>query len=165
LHYRKIHPFTLAGEERHYGAGTAVATAEVEGVRVTPVICYDLRFGELFRMTAHRTDLFVVVANWPDRRSMAWRVLLRARAIDSQAWMLGVNRVGTDGNGVAHRGDSSFIDPLGEVLSTLSWEEGLVVGDVDVETVRTLREKLPFLADRRPEVYRALEETEWDVKT
>jgi predicted amidohydrolase len=164
LHYRKIHPFTLAREDRHYDAGTAVETAEVEGVRITPLICYDLRFGELFRATADRTDLFIVIANWPDRRSVAWRVLLRARAIDCQAWLLGVNRMGTDGNGVAHRGDSSFVDPLGEVLSSVSWEEGVVVGDVDVAAVRTLRDKLPFLADRRPDVYRDLESSETDEK-
>ncbi len=157
LHYRKIHPFTLAGEHEHYAAGTTVETAEVEGVRVTPVICYDLRFGELFRTTAHRTDLFVVLANWPERRSVAWRVLLRARAIDCQAWVLGVNRMGTDGNGFSHRGDSSLVDPMGEVLSTLAWEEGVISGDVDVESVRNLRKKLPFLADRRPDVYRGLE--------
>jgi predicted amidohydrolase len=68
--------------------------------------------------------------------------------------------MGTDGNGVAHRGDSSFIDPLGEVLSSVSWEEGVVIGDVDVATVTTLRDKLPFLADRRPDVYRTLESSE-----
>ncbi len=157
LRYRKIHPFTLAGEHEHFAAGTAVVTAEVEGVRVTPLICYDLRFPELFRASARRTDLFVVLANWPDRRSVAWRVLLRARAIDCQAWVLGVNRVGIDGNGVSHRGDSSLVDPMGEVLSTVAWEEGVVSGDVDVEEVRSLRERFPFLADRRPDVYRNLE--------
>ena len=157
LRYRKIHPFTLAGEHEHFAAGTAVVTAEVEGVRVTPLICYDLRFPELFRASAHRTDLFVVLANWPDRRSVAWRVLLRARAIDCQAWVLGVNRVGIDGNGVSHRGDRSLVDPMGEVLSTVAWEEGVVSGDVDVEEMRSLRERFPFLADRRPDVYRTLE--------
>lgn len=157
LHYRKIHPFTLAGEPLHYAAGTTVATVQVEGIRVTPLICYDLRFGELLSATAQRTDLFIVIANWPDRRSSAWRVLLRARAIDCQAWLLGVNRSGTDGNGFPHRGDSSLVDPMGEVVCTLAWEEGVVSGDVDADVVRNLREKLSFLADRRPDIYRALQ--------
>lgn len=157
LEYRKIHPFTLAREHEHFAAGSTVSTADVEGIRVTPLICYDLRFGELFRTTALRTDLFVVPANWPDRRSVAWRLLLRARAIDCQAWVLGVNRVGVDGNGHAHRGDSSMVDPMGEVVSTLAWESGVVFGDVDADSVRDLRTKLPFLADRRPDIYRTLE--------
>jgi predicted amidohydrolase len=158
VHYRKIHPFSLAGEHEHYGAGRELITVDVEGVRVTPTICYDLRFPELYRAAATGTDLFAVVANWPDRRSHAWRTLLAARAIDCQAWLIGVNRVGEDGNAVAHRGDSTILDPMGEVMATLAWEEGLVTGDVDRERVRELRQRLPFLADRRPDVYRALEE-------
>lgn len=160
VHYRKIHPFSLAREPEHYDAGGEVVSAEVSGVRVTPLICYDLRFTELFRATADRTDLFVVLANWPDRRSHAWRTLLAARAIDCQSWLLGVNRVGDDANGVSHRGDTSVVDPLGEVTATLAWKEGVVVSEVDADRVRELRAKLPFLADRRPEVYRRLERDE-----
>ncbi len=159
LIYRKIHPFSLAGEHEHYGAGEDVITATVDGVRVTPLICYDLRFTELFRSSATATDLFVVIANWPDRRSHAWRVLLQARAIDCQAWVLGVNRVGNDGNGVPHRGDTALIDPMGKVVKGLAWEEGVVVGTVDSDRVSDVRERYPFLADRRSEVYRRLETT------
>jgi len=158
LQYRKIHPFSLAGEHEHYGAGDQMVTADVDGVRVTPVICYDLRFTELFRVTADNTDLFVIPANWPDLRSHAWRVLLQARAIDSQAWVLGVNRVGRDGNSVPHRGDTSVVDPMGEVVSSLAWDEGVVFGDVDPDSVREVRRKYPFLDDRRPDVYRRLGE-------
>jgi len=158
LHYRKLHPFSLAGEHEHYDAGTTLPTADVEGVRVTPTICYDLRFPEIYRAAADRTDLFVVIASWPDRRSFAWRTLLAARAIDCQAWVLGVNRVGTDPDGVPHRGDSSLLDPLGETVASLAWEEGVVAGEVDAVRARELRQRLPFLGDRRPELYRALEE-------
>jgi predicted amidohydrolase len=153
LLFRKIHPFTLAGEDEHYAAGDELVTAEVEGLRVTPLICYDLRFPELFRAAADRTDLFVVPANWPDRRSFAWRVLLQARAIDCQAWVLGVNRVGEDANAVPHRGDTTLVDPMGEVVSSLAWDDGVVIGDVDADTVREIRAKYPFLADRRKELY------------
>ena len=159
LHYRKIHPFTLAHEPEHYEAGEVLQTAEVEGVRVTPVICYDLRFPELFRAAAAATDLFVVPANWPERRSHAWRTLLAARAIDDQAWVLGVNRVG-EAEDNAYRGDTSLLDPWGRVTVTLISEPGVVTGEVDPAVVREARERFPFLADRRPEVYRRLEEVD-----
>jgi predicted amidohydrolase len=84
-------------------------------------------------------------------------VLLQARAIDCQAWVLGVNRVGEDAKSVAHRGDTSLIDPMGEVVSSLAWDEGVVVGDVDPSVVAEVRKKYPFLDDRRPEVYGRLE--------
>ena len=125
---------------------------------MTPVICYDLRFPEIFRVAADATDLFVVLANWPERRSHAWRTLLAARAIDCQAWVMGVNRVGEDGSGVSHRGDTSILDPMGEVVATLAWRQGIVLGEVDAARVVELRQRLTFLSDRRPEVYRALEQ-------
>ena len=156
LHYRKLHPFSLAGEHEHYDAGTMLVTADVEGVRVTPTICYDLRFPEIYRAAATGTDLYVVIASWPDRRSFAWRTLLAARAIDCVAWVLGVNRVGTDPYGVPHRGDTSLVDPMGQAVETLAWDEGIVAGEVDAVRARELRQRLPFLADRRPEVYRSL---------
>src|SRR5437867_1072755 len=87
--YAKIHPFSFAGEDKVYSAGDRVVTAEVEGVRVTPLVCYDLRFPEPFRAAAAETDLFVVVANWPDTRREHWRTLLRARAIEYQAYVGG----------------------------------------------------------------------------
>ncbi len=157
LHYRKIHPFSLAGEAEHFEAGDALATIDIEGVRVTPLICYDLRFPELFRAAADATDLYVVIANWPSRRAHAWRTLLAARAIDDQAWVLGVNRVG-DAEGYPHRGDTSLLDPWGEIVSTLADEPGVVLNEVDAEVVRQAREHFPFLRDRRRELYRNLEE-------
>ena len=109
LHYQKIHPFTLAGEDEHYDGGDSLSTAEIEGVRVTPVICYDLRFPELFRIAAGRTDLFVVIANWPAKRRHPWRTMLMARAAENQAFVLGVNRVGT-GGGEPHSGDTMLVE-------------------------------------------------------
>jgi omega-amidase len=94
LHYRKLHPFSLAGEQKHYVPGESLATVELEGVRVTPLICYDLRFPEPFRVAASKTDLFCVIANWPAKRREPWSLLLKARAIENQAYVLGVNRVG-----------------------------------------------------------------------
>lgn len=156
-HYRKIHPFTLAHEPEHYEAGSELATVELEGLRTTPLICYDLRFPELFRAVADATDLFVVLANWPERRSHAWRTLLQARAIDCQAWVLGVNRVG-EAEGHPHRGDTALVNPWGEVVASLAHEQGTVLGEVDAAAVRKAREHFSFLADRRPEVYQRLRE-------
>jgi len=155
LHYRKIHPFSLAGEEKHFAGGDSVGTAEVEGVRVTPLICYDLRFPEPFRATADNTDLFCVIANWPEVRRYHWSTLLRARAIENQAFVLGVNRTGT-GDGLDFTGDSALLNPLGEELATVSpGSEGCCYGEVQAEEVARRREQFSFLKDRRPEVFRS----------
>ena len=151
--YAKIHPFSFAGEHEHYGAGDRVVTAEVEGVRVTPFVCYDLRFPEGFRAAAADTDLFAVVANWPDERREHWRVLLRARAIENQAYVAGVNRVG-DGGRLHYAGDSAGVSPLGETLAEGDDRERVLFFESDPAAVRKLRERFPALNDRRPEAYR-----------
>src|SRR5687768_13812439 len=149
----KIHPFSYAGEDRVYAAGERVVTAEVEGVRVTPLVCYDLRFPEPFRTAAEETDLFVVVANWPDQSREHWRTLLRARAIENQAYVVGVNRAG-DGNGLHYAGDSAAIAPLGDTLVEADDREQVAFADVDPVVVKKLRERFPALSDRRPSAYR-----------
>lgn len=156
LSYDKIHPFSLAGEHRVYGAGQRLPTVTVEGVRVTVLVCYDLRFPELFRARADGTDLFVVIANWPERRRHHWSSLLLARAIENQAWVLGVNRVG-EGDGLVYTGDSALIDPLGQVVAQAEpGAEACLEGRVRAAAVAELRERFGFLGDRRPAVYRAL---------
>lgn len=159
LHFRKLHPFSLAGEENHYVGGNALKTVDVEGVRVTPLICYDLRFPEPFRIAAGNTDLFCVIANWPEKRREAWSTLLRARAMENQAFVLGVNRVGM-GGGEPHSGDSALLDPLGrEVVDGLpDGQVGAIVGDVTARYVSRIRSRFTFLADRRPKLYRKLED-------
>ena len=159
LHYRKLHPFSLAKEDRHYCGGETVETVELEGVRVTPLICYDLRFPEPFRPAARTTDLYCVIANSPDKRREAWSTLLRARAIENQAFVLGVNRVGI-GSGEPHAGDSALVDPMGAVAAAAPvYEEGVFVGEVDPQEVVRVRRRLSFLKDRRPELYRRLEDS------
>jgi predicted amidohydrolase len=156
LHYRKIHPFSLADEDQHFEGGRELPTVTLDGVRVTAVICYDLRFPEVFRAAAARTDLFLVPANWPAKRVGAWSTLLRARAIENQAFVLGVNRVG-EGNGLVYSGDSVLLDPMGEAVAHPRPGAALWWGQIDVDQVQKVREKLGFLADRRPEVYAELE--------
>jgi omega-amidase len=151
--YAKIHPFSFAGEDKVYTAGDRVVTAEVEGVRVTPLVCYDLRFPEPFRTAAAETDLFVVVANWPGERREHWRTLLKARAIENQAYVVGVNRAG-EGNGLRYAGDSAAIAPLGETLAEADAREQVLFADVDPGVVKKLRARFPALSDRRPSAYR-----------
>jgi predicted amidohydrolase len=151
--YAKIHPFSFAGEDKVYTAGDRVVTAEVEGVRVTPLVCYDLRFPEPFRTAASETDLFVVVANWPEQRREHWRTLLRARAIENQAYVVGVNRAG-EADGLRYAGDSAAVAPLGETLAEADEREQVLFADVDPAVVKKLRDRFPALSDRRPSAYR-----------
>ncbi len=151
--YAKIHPFSYGGEHLHYAPGDRVVTVAIDGVRVTPFVCYDLRFPEPFRAAAAETDLYVVVANWPELRREHWKTLLRARAIENQAYVAGVNRVG-DGDGLHYAGDSAAISPLGETLAEGDERERVLFADVEPEKVAKLRERFPALEDRRPEAYR-----------
>ena len=146
--YAKIHPFSYSGEHEHYTAGTDFLTVDIEGLRTSIFVCYDLRFADEFWALAADTDLYVVVANWPEPRREHWRTLLRARAIENQAYVVGVNRVGAVKD-LNHTGDSAIIDPLGQTLSEASVGEAVLVADVTPEQVTTVREKLPFLRDRR----------------
>jgi predicted amidohydrolase len=151
--YAKIHPFTFGGEDKVYTGGDRVVTVCVEGVRVTPFVCYDLRFPEPFRLAAEDTDLFALVANWPEARREHWRTLLRARAIENLCYVAGVNRVG-DGGKLHYTGDSAVISPWGEVLAEGSANESVLVCDIEPAAVRDARERFPVLRDRRPEAYR-----------
>ncbi len=146
--YRKIHPFSYAGEHEHYQAGDAFVSVVIEGVRFTLFVCYDLRFADEFWATAVETDVYLVVANWPEKRRHHWQALLPARAIENQAYVVGVNRVGQGGS-LTYRGDSRIIDPMGEVLAAAAEQETLLLADVDSAVVRQTRQKLPFLLDRR----------------
>ncbi len=151
--YAKIHPFSYSGEHNHYAAGDRVVTVAIDGVRVTPFVCYDLRFPEPFRLAAPETDLFVVVANWPQERREHWRLLLRARAVENQAYVAGVNRVG-DGGRLHYAGDSAAISPIGETLAEAGGEERVLFSDVEPAKVAEVRARFPFLNDRRPQAYR-----------
>jgi predicted amidohydrolase len=146
--YDKRHLFGYADEDRHYTAGTQKLIVQVNGWRICPLVCYDLRFPVWARnVPGSEYDVLLYVANWPQRRSLAWKTLLQARAIENQAYCIGVNRVGEDGKGILYSGGSSAFDPLGELL----WQ------DADSEAVHTIalsRQKLeearshfPFLRD------------------
>lgn len=146
--YRKIHPFSFAGEERYVRAGTELVTVNVEGFRVSMFVCYDLRFADEFWQLAGDTDLYLVPANWPESRRQHWQTLLRARAIENQAYVIGVNRVGS-GDGLDYAGDSQIIDPQGELLATGSRTETVLLADLSTDHVAATRDRFRFLPDRR----------------
>src|SRR5207237_570429 len=127
-----------AGEHEHYAPGEKVITVEIDGVRVTPFVCYDLRFGDSFWNAADGTDVYVVVANWPASRRLHWQSLLVARAIENQAYVVGVNRVG-NGGGLDYAGDSRIVDPMGEVLAAAAAIETVLVADIDPAVVKDVR--------------------------
>ena len=147
--YRKLHPFTHGGEHERFRAGEKPVTVEVGGLRVTPFVCYDLRFADVFWSAALDTDVYLVTANWPAARRLHWQTLLQARAIENQAYVVGCNRVGTAGDGTEHTGDSRIVSPMGELLATAAGVETVLVADVDPAEVAATRERLQFLADRR----------------
>jgi omega-amidase len=149
--YAKMRPFTPGGEPRHYVAGERPIVFPWADCMVSPFICYDLRFPEIFRdaVAAHRPELFVVIANWPEKRIRHWVALLQARAIENQAYVVGVNRVGRDPY-YTYSGRSLIVDPQGEILANADEREGCVSAKLDLATLRKYREGLPFLADMRP---------------
>lgn len=146
--YRKIHPFTFAQEHEHYGAGTEHVTVEVDGARLSLFVCYDLRFADEMWAVAPATDAYVFVANWPERRRHHWTTLLRARAIENQAYVIGVNRVG-EGSGLRYAGDSRVIDPWGEILAGAAGGETMLLAEIDPAVVADARATFPVLQDRR----------------
>lgn len=146
--YRKIHPFTYGGEDQRFRAGDELVTVEIEGLRVSPMVCYDLRFADEFWQLARQTDLFLVPANWPESRRLHWQTLLQARAIENQAYVIGCNRVG-EGGGLAYSGDSRIVDPLGELLVTAARTESILVADISAGHVEATRQRFQFMRDRR----------------
>lgn len=124
LTYNKRHLFTYSGENNHYSAGTEKTIVHYRGWNILPLICYDLRFPVWSRRTKKENyDLLIYVANWPERRNVAWKTLLPARAIENQSFVVGVNRIGNDNKNIFHSGDSAVYDFKGEKLSSLSASE------------------------------------------
>ncbi len=148
LIYNKRHLFSLAGEEKIFTAGNERVLINYKGWRIMPQVCYDLRFPVWCRNDLNY-DLMFFVANWPERRSHHWKQLLVARAIENQAFVIGVNRVGDDGNSIYHSGDSAAIDPLGNYLSDLRpGEIATQIVTLKKSEIENVRSRFGFLKDR-----------------
>ena len=159
--YDKRHLFAFAGEDKFFSPGNKRFIASVKGWKINLLVCYDLRFPVWSRQSplsgrrevggeanaGAEYDVLIYVANWPERRSHAWKTLLCARAIENQSYVVGVNRVGNDGNNIYHSGDSMVIDPLGEVLYHVKDDEDVFTITLDKTHLQSVRDKLPFLRD------------------
>jgi omega-amidase len=146
--YDKRHLFAYGGENRKYSPGSSRLIASVKGWKILLQVCYDLRFPVWSRLSSQgEYDLLINVANWPERRSGAWKILLQARAIENQCYVAGLNRVGLDGNQIAHSGDSMIVDPVGEILDHRSRDEEILTSILQKEHVEEVRMKFPFWKD------------------
>ncbi len=145
--YDKRHRFSLAGENKHYASGSTRLITKWKGWRICPLICYDLRFPVWSRNT-FAYDLLIYVANFPARRSYAWNQLLIARAIENQTYVIGVNRVGTDGNDHAYAGDSAVIDYEGQVVARLGAQNTVFTTILEPDSQVQFQKKFQFLADQ-----------------
>ncbi len=147
-HYDKRHLFRMGGEHEHFAAGSEPLLVNWRGARIAPLVCYDLRFPVWSRRRGHYDyDVLVYVANWPAARHYAWQQLLRARAIENQACVLGVNRIGKDGNGVAHAGGSVALDALGRPVVELGDAAAVETVVLDLGALRELRQRFPVALD------------------
>lgn len=151
--YDKRHLFGYAGEHEHYLPGDKRLIAQVKGWKINLSVCYDLRFPVWARNAivaetgAPAYDVLINVANWPERRNTPWKTLLQARAIENQAFVIGVNRVGNDGNNIYHSGDSSIIDPMGEIIYQKAHDEDIFTYTLERTRLEEVRKNLPFLKD------------------
>lgn len=155
-YYDKRHLFAYSGEDKHYSAGNKRLIASVKGWKINLQVCYDLRFPVWARQSPPppgqagrglEYDLLIYAANWPEKRNHAWKTLLCARAIENQCYVIGVNRVGNDGNNIYHSGNSLIISPLGEVLYHMADEEDIFTITLDKETLDEVRNRFPFWRD------------------
>lgn len=154
-YYDKRHLFGYGDEDKHFSAGNQRLIASVNGWKINLQICYDLRFPVWARQQSQMKDeqftpeydVLIYVANWPERRSHAWKTLLCARAMENQCYVVGVNRVGKDGNGIYHSGDSMIVDPVGEVLYHKNNEEDIFTITFNKEYLLQTRARFPFLKD------------------
>lgn len=150
-YYDKRHLFAYGNEHAHFSPGNKRLIASVKGWKINLQVCYDLRFPVWARQSGvgagPEYDLLVYVANWPEQRIHAWKSLLTARAIENQSYVVGVNRVGKDGNGFVHTGESMIIDPLGEIIYRKKDDEDIFTCTLQKERLAEIRNRFPFLND------------------
>ena len=153
--YDKIHPFNYGNEGKHYIGGHEVKTTRLMDMELSGFVCYDLRFPEIFQAVSGQADMILVIANWPKERILHWETLLRARAIENQCYIIGVNRSGK-GNEIEYMESSMAFDPLGERLTKPHSKSELMVVEVNPEKVKQIRRQFPFKQDRQVELYETL---------
>lgn len=151
--YAKIHPFSPSGENHYITGGEALSTFEYEGVRFGLTICYDLRFPLLWQALADQCDCIINIANWPAKRIDHWESLLTARAIENQVYVIGVNRMGVDGNGLEYTNSSLAFAPDGVEVTPVATDESLRVIEIERSIVKKCQDAFPVRNDRRRGLY------------
>ena len=146
--YDKKHLFRMGEEHHHYSSGIQQMTIDYKGFKILPMVCYDIRFPVWLRRTKKLNyDLMIVVANWPERRAAHWKTLLQARAIENQSYVIGVNRIGNDGNGIYHAGDSSVINAKGEIIFQQSHQSFTKTFNINLDELIAWRNTFPAIED------------------
>ena len=149
--YKKINPFTYGGESEVYESGSNIVTAQFAGHTISLFICYDLRFPELFQIASVKADVMFVIADWPSVRSAQWTTLIRARAMETQSYVVGVNCYGSR-DGMDYTGDSLAVDSIGNIIGQISGREGVLICDID-DRAWSLRSKFDVRKDRKTDFY------------
>lgn len=150
--YTKIHPFSYSREAENYYKGNEICNCKINEFQITPFICYDLRFPEIFQMASKKSNVITVAANWPQSREEHWITLLKARAIENQCYVLGINRIGF-GDGLEYSGKSIFVSPDGKILNEMDSGERLIVEDLKIGSVKEVKDRFDIKKDRREELY------------
>ncbi|GET45281.1 nitrilase-related carbon-nitrogen hydrolase [Capnocytophaga felis] len=152
--YAKIHPFSYANENEHYVSGNDLVSCQIQEIPIGLTICYDLRFPELYQGLSKKNKVIINIANWPERRVTHWNTLLNARAIENQVFMIGVNRIGRDANGLTYKKSSQIFSPIGEELKGESLSEQIDIYDISISEVDRYRQDFPVKNDRKIELYK-----------
>lgn len=153
--YTKIHPFTYGGENEKYYSGDRISICKVNEFKMAPFICYDLRFPEIFQIASNEAQIITVAANWPKAREEHWVTLLKARAIENQCYIVGINRIGI-GDGLEYNGSSLFVSPNGEVLNMINNKEDLIINNLEMEKIKEIKKQFDVKMDRKESLYHDL---------
>lgn len=154
--YAKIHPFSYSGENEHYSKGKYLSLFTYNNCKIGLSICYDLRFPELFQGLSKDCSIIVTIANWPKKRVEHWSALLLARAIENQSYMIGVNRIGVDGNGIEYEESSLVVSPSGQYFKGQHLTEYSKMYEIDLAITNDIRMSFPVKNDRQVELYKEI---------
>jgi predicted amidohydrolase len=153
--YTKMHPFSYGGESEKYYPGDEISNCKINEFNIAPFICYDLRFPEIFQIASKEAQIITVAANWPKVREEHWITLLKARAIENQCYVIGINRIGV-GDGLEYNGSSAFVSPNGEILNEINNNENLIIKDLRMEKITEVKDKFYIKMDRKEDLYQSL---------
>lgn len=152
--YSKIHPFSFSGENNFYIGGNEIMTSSINNVNIGFTICYDLRFPEIYRALSSECQIIVNIANWPEKRINQWNILLQARAVENQCFIIGANRIGLDGNGLNYIKSSKIYNPNGDEVLPIFCNNELDIYKVNIEEVKKLRDSFCIQQDRKNKLYK-----------